>query len=149
MVLSPWIQQAIMATIEVELRPWPRPDDRDEGRVTSDWSPYTRVPYDEGLRWRRGTTARVRQLFDAGLALDASLERACEYLIVYLVDPVPPIAGPDHAGTGYLRPLRIFSTESVAPAIIRYLTERQHENRPVGPQRGGLHEPWRRYGSAW
>jgi len=125
-----------MAAIEAELRPWPRPGDRDEGRVPSELSPYAKVPFDEGLRWRRGTTTRVRQFLDAGFVLDPSLEDSCEYLIVYLVDPVPPISGPDPACIGYLRPLRIFSTEFVVPAIIRYLTGRPNANHRVGPQRG-------------
>jgi hypothetical protein len=72
-------------------------------------------------------------LLDAGLALNPAVESACEYLIVYLVDPVPPTADPDYTSFGFLRPLRVFSTEVMVPAIIRHLTGRQYGR--VGPQR--------------
>jgi hypothetical protein len=89
-VQPPAVQIAILHVVDTQLRIWPREDDPDEGLVPDFWSSYTQVQPARGLRWRRGITPEVRYGLEAGLALDPSLEHACEYLILYLVEPLPP-----------------------------------------------------------
>lgn len=117
-VLPPPVQEAVLAALDTELRPWPRPGDPDEGCVPEHWTLYTGISPDLGLRWRRGTTPHIRQFLDAGVELDPALEEACTYLIVYRVEPVPTANG----GPYTLRALRIFPHTTVAAAAIRYLT---------------------------
>jgi hypothetical protein len=126
-VQPPAVQIAILHVVDTQLRIWPREDDPDEGLVPDFWSSYTQVQPARGLRWRRGITPEVRYGLEAGLALDPSLEHACEYLILYLVEPLPPRHGP--VGTGRLRALRIFPNTTMAAATIRLLLGTHH---PLG-----------------
>jgi hypothetical protein len=127
-VLPPAVQEAVLTALETELRPWPRPGDPDEGCVPEHWSLYTGIAPDQGLRWRRGTTPHIRQFLQMGVGLDPALEDACDYLIIYRVEPVPSVI--DAGGPYVLRALRIFPHAAVAAAVIRYLTQ---EFQPQNP----------------
>jgi hypothetical protein len=122
MVIPPAVRAVHRGVMRCELRPWPRRTDPYEGSVSDADSEEIGQAWNDGLRWRRGGTDEIRRRLKAGGVVDAAIHSACEYVIIFEVQPpIPPRTDDNWQPRCTFRVIRILHNDRLARADIRLI----------------------------